>query len=157
MLFQLLLRVFYAMHDSRTPALIGVLTMAVNITANLIALAILPPSQVVAGLGAGFGLANLVGAVLAWAIVARRTGGLDGRRIGAMLVKLHLAAIPAVLFCLAWIVMISVLIPEGTLAALIQASVASIGALLLYVMFARALGVTELTELTSSVTRRFRR
>jgi hypothetical protein len=35
--------------------------------------------------------------------------------------------------------------------------VASIGALLLYVMFARALGVTELTELTSSVTRRFRR
>ncbi|HXJ24652.1 MAG TPA: hypothetical protein VNH17_03080, partial [Streptosporangiaceae bacterium] len=61
------------------------------------------------------------------------------------------------LFCLAWIVMISVLIPEGTLAALIQASVAGLGALLLYVMFARALGVTELTELTSSVTRRFRR
>ena len=157
MLFQLLLRVFYAMHDSRTPALIGVLTMSVNIAANLMALAILPPSQVVAGLGAGFGLANLVGTVVAWAIVARRTGGLDGRRIGAMLVKLHLATIPAVLFCLAWIVMISVLLPEGTLAALIQASVAGIGALLLYVMFARALGVTELTELTSSVTRRFRR
>ena len=28
MLFQLLLRVFYALHDSKTPALIGVVTMA---------------------------------------------------------------------------------------------------------------------------------
>ena len=35
MLFQLLLRVFYAMHDSRTPALISVVTMVINITANL--------------------------------------------------------------------------------------------------------------------------
>ncbi|HMH94835.1 MAG TPA: murein biosynthesis integral membrane protein MurJ, partial [Streptosporangiaceae bacterium] len=34
MLFQLLLRVFYATHDSRTPALIGVVTMVINITAN---------------------------------------------------------------------------------------------------------------------------
>ena len=43
--------------------------------------------------------------------------------------------------------MVGVLIPEGPLAALIQASVAGSGALLLYVLFARALGVTELTEL----------
>jgi murein biosynthesis integral membrane protein MurJ len=157
MLFQLLLRVFYAMHDSRTPALIGVLTMAVNIAANLLALSVLPPSQVVAGLGAGFGAANLVGTLAAWAIVARRTGGLDGRRIGSTLLRMHLAAIPAVLFCLAWIVMVGVLIPAGTLSALVEVSVAGIGALLLYVMFARALGVAELNELTSSVTRRLRR
>ena len=34
MMFQLLLRVFYALHDSRTPVLIGVATMAVNIAAS---------------------------------------------------------------------------------------------------------------------------
>ena len=48
MLFQLLLRVFYALHDSKTPALIGVATMVANVGANLIALAVFPKSEVVA-------------------------------------------------------------------------------------------------------------
>ena len=97
MLFQLLLRVFYALHDSRTPALIGLLTMAVNIARQ-------PhrPGRAAThaawspGLGAGFGAANLVGAVAGWWILSRRIGGLDGRRIGGSLVKMHVAAIPCV-------------------------------------------------------------
>jgi putative peptidoglycan lipid II flippase len=157
MLFQLLLRVFYAMHDSRTPALIGLLAMAVNIALNVLALHVLPPSQVVAGLGAGFGAANLVGTVAAWAVVRRRTGGLGGREIGVSLLKMHVSAIPAVLFSLAVIVMVGVLIPEGTLSALVEVAASGVGSLLMYVMFARALGVAELDELASSVTRRFRR
>ena len=40
MVFQLQLRVFYSMHDSKTPALIGLVTMTVNIVANLIALSV---------------------------------------------------------------------------------------------------------------------
>src|SRR5258707_6776072 len=83
MLFQLLLRVFYAMHDSRTPALIGLVTMTINITANLIALAILPPQHVVAGLGAGFGIASVAGTAVAWRVLGRRTGGLDGYAVRA--------------------------------------------------------------------------
>ena len=62
MIFQLQLRVFYALHDSKTPALIGLVTMTVNIVANLIALSVLlPQAELVAGLGVGFGLANVVG------------------------------------------------------------------------------------------------
>jgi len=156
MMFQLLLRVFYALHDSRTPALIGVLTMAVNIAANLIALAVLPPSQVVAGLGAGFGAANLVGAVAGWWILSRRLGGLDGRRIGISLVKMHLSAIPCVLCAAAVTVMVSAVLPAGTLAALIIVALSGSGALLLYVLFAKALGVGELTDLSSTVTARLR-
>jgi putative peptidoglycan lipid II flippase len=156
MLFQLLLRVFYALHDSRTPALIGVLTMAVNIAANLIALAVLPPSQVVAGLGAGFGAANLVGAVAGWLVLSRRIGGLDGRRIGISLVKMHVSAIPSVLFAAAVTVMVGAVVPAGTLAALIIVVLSGSGALLLYVLFAKALGITELTDLSSSVTARLR-
>jgi putative peptidoglycan lipid II flippase len=156
MLFQLLLRVFYALHDSRTPALIGVLTMAVNIAANLIALAVLPPSQVVVGLGAGFGAANLVGAVAGWLILARRIGGLDGRHIGISLVKMHAAAIPCVLFAVAVTVMVGSVVPAGTVAALIIVTLSGSGTLLLYVLFAKALGITELTDLSSSVTTRLR-
>ncbi|HLQ57443.1 MAG TPA: lipid II flippase MurJ, partial [Streptosporangiaceae bacterium] len=156
MMFQLLLRVFYAMHDSRTPALIGVLTMAVNITANLIALAVLPAAHVVAGLGAGFGAANLVGAVAGWRILSRRLGGLDGRRIGISLVKMHLSAVPSVIFAAAVTVMVGAVVPAGTLAALIIVMLSGSGALLLYVLFAKALGVAELTDLSSTVTARLR-
>ena len=53
--FQLQLRVFYSMHDSRTPALIGVVTMIVNVGTCYLALALLPPGIVVAGLGVGAG------------------------------------------------------------------------------------------------------
>jgi putative peptidoglycan lipid II flippase len=130
--------------------------MAVNIAANLIALAVLPPVDVVAGLGAGFGAANLVGAVAGWLVLSRRIGGLDGRRIGISLVKMHVAAIPSVLFAAAVTVMVGAVVPAGTLAALIIVILSGGGALLLYVLFAKALGVAELTDLGSTVTARLR-
>jgi len=156
MLFQLLLRVFYAMHDSRTPALIGVGTMAVNIAANLAALAVLPPKHVVAGLGAGFGVANLVGSVVAWRVLSHRIGGLGGRAIGSSLLRMHAAAIPGVIFAIAVSVMIGAVASGGKLAALFTVALGGSGAMLLYVMFAKAFGVKELTDLTGTVRARLR-
>jgi putative peptidoglycan lipid II flippase len=157
MVFQLQLRVFYAMHDSRTPALIGLVAMAVNIAANLLALAILPPRQVVAGLGLGFGLANLTGAVIAWLILSRRIGGLDGRTVTSSLVRMHLASLAPACFAIAISLMVGVLLPAGRLGAFVTIALAGSGGLLLYVMFARALRVSELAGLTETVTARFRR
>src|SRR5215467_1413662 len=59
MMFQLMLRVFYAMHDSRTPMFIGVAVMATNIAFSLLALAVLPAGHVVEGVAAAFGLASV--------------------------------------------------------------------------------------------------
>lgn len=157
MLFQLLLRVFYAMHDSRTPALIGVATMAVNIATNLAALAILPPGHVVAGLGAGFGLANLVGTIAAWWVLSRRIGGLHGPVIRSILIRMHLSTIPSVLFAVAATLMVAVILPAGRLNAIVTVTLAGCGALLLYVLFAKASGITELTDLTDTVRSRLRR
>jgi putative peptidoglycan lipid II flippase len=156
MLFQLLLRVFYAMHDSRTPALIGLVTMSVNILSNLIALAILPPQHVVAGLGAGFGVANLIGTAIAWRVIGRRIGGLDGPVIRASLVRMHAAAIPGALFAIAVLVMVNAVIPGGRLGALFTVAVGGGGALLLYVTFAKAIGIPELSDLISTVRARLR-
>jgi putative peptidoglycan lipid II flippase len=156
MTFQLLLRVFYAMHDSRTPALVGCVTMALNIATNLIALAILPPQHVVAGLGAGFGVSNLVGTLVAWQVLRRRIGGLDGRVIGRGLVRMHAAAIPGVIFAIAVSVMLGAVIPGGRIAALATVALGGAGAMLLYVMFAKAFGVAELNDLTSTVRARLR-
>jgi putative peptidoglycan lipid II flippase len=157
MFFQLQLRVFYAMQDSRTPALIGVATMILNIAANVVALEILPPGQVVAGLGVGFGLANVLGMVLAWRVLSRRLGGLDGRAVTRSLVRMHAAAIPPALFAIAVSVTVGVVLPAGHINAAVTVALAGAGGLLLYVMFAKAFRVQELADLTESVTHRFRR
>ncbi len=101
MMFQLMLRVFYALHDSRTPMYIGVAVMIANITVSLLSLSHLPRGHVVEGLAVAFGVANLVGAIVAWRILSRRMRGLEGHAIARSLIRMHLAAIPAAIFALA--------------------------------------------------------
>ena len=157
MLFQLLLRVFYALHDSKTPALIGVATMVTNAGANLIALAVFPKSEVVAALGAGFGLANVVGSVLAWRALSRRLGGLAGNQIGRSLLRMHAAAAPAAIFALAVAVLIGTVFSTSKIYAALVVLVGGAGALLLYVAAARKLQMTEVTALMGMVRSRLRR
>ena len=157
MLFQLLLRVFYALHDSKTPALIGVVTMVTNVGMNLIALAVFPKSQVVAALGAGFGLANLVGSVVAWRVLSRRIGGLAGRQIGSSLIRMHAAAVPAALFALAIAVVVTTSFSTAKAYAALVVVVGGAGALVLYIAAARLLRVSEVTDLTGMVRSRLRR
>jgi putative peptidoglycan lipid II flippase len=147
MIFQLQLRVFYALHDSRTPALIGLVTMTVNIVANVIALH--EGRNVVAGLGVGFGLANVVGMVVAWRILTRRLRGLDGYLIGRSLVRMHAAALPAAL--------IAVLVGIITGNAVIDVLIGGGLAVVMYVLFARALRIDEVTGLTRMVMSRLGR
>jgi putative peptidoglycan lipid II flippase len=156
MLFQLLLRVFYSMHDSRTPAFIGLVTMTVNIVANLLALAILPPQHVVAGLGAGFGVASLTGTVVAWRVLGRRIGGLDGYGIRRSLVRMHAAAIPAAIFAIAVSVMVNSVISGGRFAALVTVAIGGTGAMFLYLMFSKAFDVRELNDLIATFRARLR-
>jgi putative peptidoglycan lipid II flippase len=148
MLFQLQLRVFYSLHDSKTPALIGVVTMSLNIVANVIALNVLPARDVVAGLGVGFGLANLLGTFLAWRVLSRRLRGLDGRTIAGTLAKMHAAAIPGALFAITIGIMVTDALGGGRTRAAITIVVGGGGALLLYVLFAKALRVAELASVT---------
>jgi len=157
MMFQLMLRVFYAMHDSRTPMYIGVAVMATNIAASLLALAVLPSGHVVEGLAAAFGLANLVGTVVSWRILSRRLHGLAGRQIAASLINMHLAAIPGLIFALATSFMVGVILPPGPAFGIVTVILGASGALLLYLLFARALKITELTELLSGLRTRLRR
>ncbi len=157
MLFQLLLRVFYAMHDSKTPAFIGFAAVTANILMNIAALVFLPTGHVTAGLAAGFGVANVAGTAVAWLILRARTGGLDGRRIASTLVRTHLAAIPGVIFAIAMVLTVGVIFHPGTVNGFLTTVLGGGGALLVYLLFARALGVTELDSLANTVMARFGR
>jgi murein biosynthesis integral membrane protein MurJ len=156
-IFQLQLRVFYASHDSRTPALIGVAAMLVNIAVCYIALVVLPPGLVVAGLGAAFGLGNVAGSGLAWLVLRRRLHGLAGRDIMASLLRMHAAAIPAAVLALAITVGADRVLGEGRGSALVSAVVAGTCAVLAYIALAYFFRVRELTGLATAVLARLRR
>jgi putative peptidoglycan lipid II flippase len=157
MMFQLMLRVFYAMHDSRTPMFIGVAVMITNIVISLLSLALLPAGHVVQGVAAAFGLANLAGTVISWRILSHRMRGLDGHLITRSLVRMHVAAIPAAVFALAVMFAVGVILSPGPAFGIVTVLFGGGGALLLYSMFAKALGVSEVTELTAGVRARLQR
>ena len=157
MMFQLLLRVFYSLHDSRTPMFIGIAVMAVNIAASLLSLALLPSGHVVQGLGVSFGLSNVVGAVVSWRLLSRRLSGLEGHWIAGSLIRMHGAGIPALIFAWATTFMVGVILSAGPLYGLITTVIGASGGLLLYVLFARALGITEVTDLGATVKARLGR
>jgi putative peptidoglycan lipid II flippase len=150
-LFNLLLRAFYAMHDSRTPALVGAASMAVRVAASFIALYVLPPADVVAGLGVGFGLSSLVMAVWLWWILSRRVGGLDTRRINRTLLRMHIAALPGMVFAIGASLLISRFAPAGAITALAIVAVGGSGGLLLYLLAAWKLKVAEVSEVSRYV------
>jgi putative peptidoglycan lipid II flippase len=149
MIFQLQLRVFYSVHDSKTPALIGLVTMVVNIAANLIALSVLPKSELVAGLGAGFGVANLVGLVITWRILSTRLRGLDGYRIGRTLVRMYAATLPAALLA----VLVGLVTSNAYVIVIIGGGLATA----MYLLFARLLRIEELTGLSRAMLSRIGR
>jgi putative peptidoglycan lipid II flippase len=157
MMFQLMLRVFYALHDSRTPMFIGVAVMATNIAASLLALQRLPAGHVVEGLGVAFGLSNVVGAAVSWWVLRRRLGGLAGRQIASTLLRMHLAAIPALLFAWAVTFMVGVIFVSGPVYGLVTVLIGGSGGLLLYLLFARALRISEVTDLMATVQSRLHR
>jgi putative peptidoglycan lipid II flippase len=140
MIFQLQLRVFYSVHDSKTPALIGLATMTVNIVANLIALSVLPKTELVAGLGAGFGVTNFIGLLITWRILGRRLRGLDGYRIGRTLVRMHAATLPAALVA----ILVGLVFSNAYVVVIVGGGLAT-G---MYLMFARLLRIEELTRVS---------
>jgi putative peptidoglycan lipid II flippase len=147
-LFNLQLRVFYAMRDSRTPAIIGAISMAVRIACSFAALAILPPGYVVAGVAVGFGVSNLVMLVGLWRALGRRVGGLDNRRIHTTLLRMHLAAVPGMIFAIVVSVLIDHVARPGMLAAVATVAIGGAGGLLLYWLVGRMLKIDELRAVT---------
>jgi len=91
-LFQLLLRAFYGMQDTRTPALINVGAAGVNVGANL--LFVYVADLDVQGLALGHATGYVVASAAALTVMRRRIGGLDGRRTAVTIARVVSAAIP---------------------------------------------------------------
>jgi murein biosynthesis integral membrane protein MurJ len=154
-IFQLLLRVFYALHDSRTPAMIGFLTMIVTVIGNVIVAAILPAGQVVVGMAFVYGASYVFSAMIAWRQLNKRVGSLDGRVITRSLVRMHVAAVPPLIFAFVVSAAVGAVIHPGSVYGFITVLVGGGGALLLYIIVARMLRLDELSQLMRMVGGRF--
>jgi putative peptidoglycan lipid II flippase len=85
--FQLFLRAFYAMQDTRTPAIINVFAVGLNTAVNFIYYRYLN----VEGLALGHATAYTFAAVVAVIVLRRRLGGLEGRRLAPALGQILVA------------------------------------------------------------------
>jgi putative peptidoglycan lipid II flippase len=88
--FQLLLRAFYAMQDTRTPALVNIGALGVNVGANL--LFVLGLGLGVRGLALGHAASYVFASIVAFLLLRRRIGGLDLRAMGSSLGRTLVAA-----------------------------------------------------------------
>lgn len=91
-MFQLLLRAFYALHNTRTPALINVVATGVNIGADIALYLVLPPGSRVIGLALGFAASYWLALILTARALGRRLNGLDGRHVTQTYVRVGIAS-----------------------------------------------------------------
>jgi putative peptidoglycan lipid II flippase len=155
MLTQLQLRVFYSFRENRTPAVIGMVMLLVGVIGALVALKALPATRTVLGLAFAYDLVSLTGTVIAWPLLLRRVGSLDGWRITRSLVRMLLATLPGLVFAIVVIVVVGSVLHPGPVYGLVVTVIGGGGALLLYAVCARLLGIEEFRTLMRSVGGRF--
>jgi putative peptidoglycan lipid II flippase len=155
MLTQLQLRVFYSFHESRTPAVIGMFMLVIGVVGYMVVKVAVSPAHIVVGLAFAFDIMTLAGAVIAWPLLLRRVGSLDGWRITRSLVRMFLATIPGLVFAFVTMAVVGSFLHPGPLYGLVVTLVGGGGALVLYALCSRILGIEEFRTLMKSVAGRF--
>ncbi|GAA4946894.1 hypothetical protein GCM10023224_33040 [Streptomonospora halophila] len=155
-MFQLQMRVYYALGDTRTPSLIALPAEAAHAALAVTLLMTAPPRLVVVLLPVAYGTYYIVGSVLAWRGLRRRINGLDGRRILRTLALLYAAAVPSAVFGVAMVASFGLV--SGTVLPSLLAMVTggTVGALI-FILVAKRLGVTEVTTFLEMVRSRLLR
>jgi putative peptidoglycan lipid II flippase len=152
--FQLELRAFYAMQDTRTPALINLFAVGINTVADLVFVRFFN----VEGLALGHATAYTFAAITAAVILRRRLGGLEGRRLGVALLEIGLGG--ALAGGMAFAVSRAVAAGLGTAsrgAQLLQVGGGVVGGLLAFLGVALIFKMPELLLLKQMLTERLRR
>ena len=145
---------FYSIRDSRTPVIVSVCSIAVNLVLNLV----LVRTMGFEGLALGTAVAAMFNAALLLVLLRTRLGGLDGRALAIALLKISAAA--AVMgatahFTAEWL---TALTPEGGEIAKGIRVFGAIGlALATLALSARVLRIDEFTAVTTRVMNRIRR
>ena len=155
--FQLMLRVFFAMGDTRTPAMIAIANLAVHSALAFTSYLLLPPEYVVVGVAAGFMFSFLSGLIIAGNVLSRRIGGLDGKHVLGTLLRLHLAVIPSIAVGFGVLWFFDAYVGPGLFSYVGAPLVGCVAGALLFLVSARVLRVPELSAAVELIRGRLRR
>jgi putative peptidoglycan lipid II flippase len=155
--YQLQLRAFYALQDTRTPMLINLGVNATLVAVDVPLYLALPDDLKVLGLAAGHACSFLAGLLICSRVLSRRLGGLDGRLVVRTAVRCLAASLLPGLAALAIVLLLVPALGDGVLGALaglvLGAAVMGVG----YVVLARRMRVSELDEVLGPVLARLGR
>jgi putative peptidoglycan lipid II flippase len=156
-LYQLMLRVFYALGDTRTPALICLVTVAVNITSAEAVYHLLSTRKIIVGMALSFGLAQSAGAFVSWLVLRGRLNGMDGRAVLTAYLKLAFAGLPmgVYAFCIGF--GFDRLVGTTLLSGFAALVIGSAGGGFIYLVATRFLRVPEVETMTRTIIRAPRR
>jgi putative peptidoglycan lipid II flippase len=152
----LIQRVHYAFEDARTPFLLQLVVTAVATVVNLSAL-FLHPVHTGVVVGVGQSLSNLVAALLGFALLRRLLGPLDLARTVRTYARLLLASAVAALPSWASLRALSSLLPEAREWEAVSLAGSAAAFAVVTLLLAWRLGVPEVAELLSPLSRRVRR
>jgi putative peptidoglycan lipid II flippase len=91
--FQLVLRAFYALQDTRTTFRVNLVSVGVNVVVDLLLFNLLPQRWKIPGLAFGHVSSYTVGSALLLYLLSRRIGGLEGPRILAAVGRMLVAGL----------------------------------------------------------------
>jgi putative peptidoglycan lipid II flippase len=156
-LYYVLLRGFFALEDTRTPALVNLFLNAVNLAVGYALYRTLPLGHQVDGLALGYAIAYLVTTVVFWVILRGRIGGLDTYLTVRTLVRLTLAGAVAFGVGLGLLVLLDPHVGAGKGGALVECLVVGPAVLLVFAFVARRIRVDEVRQVVDLVGSRLRR
>jgi putative peptidoglycan lipid II flippase len=154
---QLQLFAFYAMPDTKTPALVNIPVVVLRIVVDLLLFVMLPAGWVAAGLMGGNAISFVLAAVLGYWLLRRRIGRLGLTEIARTMGRLTIAALVACVPTVLLVVGLTAVWNDGKIASLVQ--LIGGGAVLIgvYVAVALVLKVREVQDLAGMVRARLGR
>ncbi len=141
--YQLQLRAFYSLEDTRTPTFINAGVNLTTVVVDLVLYAVLPADLKVLGLAAGQSASFVVGLVVASAVLRRRTGRPGGAVVVRTAVRCLVACLPGAAVAAVLGSAVSATVGTGPSGALVTVVLGGGVLVLGYVLLARRLRVPE--------------
>jgi putative peptidoglycan lipid II flippase len=155
--FQLVLRAFYALQNTKTPFLVNIIATAVNIVADVVLYFTVPDEWKVAALAGGFAISYLVGSILLLRSLQKRVGKLERAPLVRPLAKITLASVLMGLAALGASMVAGSLIPPGFARDLGMVIAGVALGLTVYILAVRVLGLGEYRMVAGMLHRRLGR
>lgn len=145
---------FYALGDSRTPVTVSVATVAVNVVLNVV----LVRQIGYLGLPLGTSAAAMLNAATLLLLLRRRTGGLEGRRLAAVLARTLGAALVMSLAAFGLLDGLERVLPGSAFGPrAVRLTLTITGALAVFAIASRVVKLREFSDVVLAVTSRFPR